>query len=90
MGRYGIGGQFIGGFFNLPIFFILEDLFFELIVAQWFDLAADADKFMAVDALFIGEDVVVVEVKIFADGALKGRDVIFVGVFVIFLAGGDR
>ena len=40
--------------------------------------------------LFVGNDVVVVEVEIFADGALKRRNILEVLMFIIFVAGWDR
>ena len=44
---------------------------------------------MAMTALLIGEDVVVVEVKVLADGALEGRNILYVLVVWGLLARRD-
>ena len=76
VGRYCTGGQLIARIFNSFVPFVPKNLLFELFVAERFNLASHTQKFMAMAAFLIGENVVVVEVEVLADGALEGRDIL--------------
>lgn len=76
IGRYCTRGQLVASIFNSFVPFIPKNLLLELFVAERFNLTSHTQKFMAMTAFLIGEDVVVVEVEVLADGALEGRNIL--------------
>lgn len=75
---------FLSSFFGA----IPKNLGLELITAELSDLALDTDELLAFIALFIGENIVVVEIVEVADATRKGQ--LVATVLMTSLAGAGR